>query len=90
MKNKILVQIILLLILGINPGNAQSQWNLLGNATTNPLTDFVGTTDAKPFNITTNNGMTIGGAQSIYFNSNGALQMALDAFGNLNLANASG
>ena len=30
-------------------------WELKGNATTNKLTDFVGTTDNQPFTIRTNN-----------------------------------
>lgn len=31
------------------------QWNLTGNAGTNPTTNFIGTTDAKAFKIRTNN-----------------------------------
>ena len=34
--------------------NAQN-WSLIGNAGTNPATDFIGTTDAKVFKIKTNN-----------------------------------
>ncbi|HKR04274.1 MAG TPA: hypothetical protein VJY62_06510 [Bacteroidia bacterium] len=34
---------------------ANGQWNLTGNAGTNPSTNFIGTTDAKTFKIRTNN-----------------------------------
>lgn len=35
--------------------NIYAQWSLTGNAGTNPSTNFIGTTDAKPFIIRTNN-----------------------------------
>ncbi|OQP59938.1 hypothetical protein A3860_35430 [Niastella vici] len=34
---------------------AQAQWSLTGNAGTNPATNFIGTTDAKPLVFRTNN-----------------------------------
>ena len=36
-------------------GSTSTDWHLSGNASTNPLTDFVGTTDAQPLNFKTNN-----------------------------------
>ncbi|MBL7926884.1 MAG: hypothetical protein JNK61_08240 [Bacteroidia bacterium] len=34
---------------------AQTSWNITGNAATNPMANFIGTTDNKNFNVRTNN-----------------------------------
>ncbi len=88
MKNKLIIRVLLYFILvAFQTVNLNAQdWLKLGNPGTNPATDFVGTTDFQPLNISTNNGMAAGGAQPIYFKSNGILEMTLDAFGNLDLA----
>ena len=47
-------KLIALFMLGTAFLNANAQWSLSGNASTNPPTDFLGTTDSKAFVIKTN------------------------------------
>lgn len=47
-------KLIALFMLGTAFSNANAQWSLSGNASTNPPTDFLGTTDSKVFVIKTN------------------------------------
>ena len=65
-KVKLLGSLAVLLTVATQHVNAQN-WSLLGNAGTNPATNFIGTTDNKTFKIKTNNAvrMTITGSGKI-------------------------
>jgi hypothetical protein len=63
-KTKLLCGLALLFTVAAQQVNAQS-WSLIGNTGTNPVTDFIGTTDNKSFKIRTNN------AVRMVFTSNG-------------------
>ncbi len=51
---KLTAIIILFFIIAFAENSANAQWNLAGNAGTNPLTNYVGTSDAQSFVMRTN------------------------------------
>jgi hypothetical protein len=86
MKQRIYFILFTFLSLLLNVTYSQSQWQLTGNSGTSITSNFVGTTDAKDLVFQTN---SVGGtSQSFWWKTNGgALQMSLDALGNLDINN---